>query len=81
MAGGPESVVGEDERERASLGTEAARNLATTTKSRVQVTGTSPRWLLDLLPWVGVTSGTYRVNRRRMALAERTLHALRGARH
>ncbi|WKX68743.1 family 2B encapsulin nanocompartment shell protein [Streptomyces sp. XD-27] len=47
-----------------SLGTSAARNLATTTKSVPQMQGISSRWLLRLLPWVQVSGGTYRVNRR-----------------
>ena len=47
-----------------SLGTAAARNLATTTKSAPQMQGITSRWLLRLLPWVQVAAGTYRVNRR-----------------
>ncbi|QFU90803.1 family 2B encapsulin nanocompartment shell protein [Amycolatopsis sp. YIM 10] len=47
-----------------SLGTAAARNLATTTKSVPQMQGISPRWLLKMLPWVEVPGGSYRVNRR-----------------
>ncbi|MER7309874.1 family 2B encapsulin nanocompartment shell protein [Streptomyces griseoluteus] len=47
-----------------SLGTRAARQLATTTKSRPQMQGISSRWLLKSLPWVDVRGGTYRVNRR-----------------
>ncbi|MGC7101899.1 family 2B encapsulin nanocompartment shell protein [Amycolatopsis lurida] len=47
-----------------SLGTAAARNLATTTKSVPQMQGISPRWLLKMLPWVDVPGGSYRVNRR-----------------
>ncbi|MGK5551051.1 family 2B encapsulin nanocompartment shell protein [Actinomadura kijaniata] len=47
-----------------SLGTRAARNLATTTKSVPQAQGITPRWLLRKLPWVEVRGGTYRVNRR-----------------
>ncbi|MBE3001167.1 cyclic nucleotide-binding domain-containing protein [Nocardiopsis sp. HNM0947] len=47
-----------------SLGTEAARNLATTTKSAPQMQAISPRWLLRMLPWVEARGGTYRVNRR-----------------
>lgn len=35
-----------------SLGTAAARNLATTTKSEPQMQGITSRWLLKLLPWV-----------------------------
>ncbi|MFI1970899.1 family 2B encapsulin nanocompartment shell protein [Streptomyces cinnamoneus] len=49
---------------RLSLGTEAARNLATTTKSVPQMQGITSRWLLRLLPWTQVSGGTYRVNRR-----------------
>src|SRR5687767_10936934 len=49
---------------RLSLGTDAARNLATTTKTRPQMQGVSSRWLLRVLPWVQVSGGTYRVNRR-----------------
>jgi CRP-like cAMP-binding protein len=48
-----------------SLSTEAARQLATTTKSRPQTQSTTPRWLLRMLPWVETQAGTYRVNRRR----------------
>jgi CRP-like cAMP-binding protein len=47
-----------------SLSTAAARNLATTTKSVPQMQGISSRWLLKILPWVNVTAGAYRVNRR-----------------
>ncbi|WP_231334785.1 family 2B encapsulin nanocompartment shell protein [Actinomadura graeca] len=47
-----------------SLGTAAARNLATTTKSVPQMQGISSRWLLKLLPWVQASGGAYRVNRR-----------------
>ncbi|MFE6775832.1 family 2B encapsulin nanocompartment shell protein [Streptomyces sp. NPDC057702] len=47
-----------------SLGTAAARNLATTTKTVPQMQGISTRWLLRVLPWVQVQAGTYRVNRR-----------------
>lgn len=47
-----------------SLGTQAARQLATTTKSEPQVQAITSRWLLKSLPWVDVKGGTYRVNRR-----------------
>jgi hypothetical protein len=47
-----------------SLSTQAARNLATTTKTVPQMQGISSRWLLRKLPWVNVSGGTYRVNRR-----------------
>ncbi|MEW1908073.1 family 2B encapsulin nanocompartment shell protein [Kitasatospora sp. NPDC085895] len=49
---------------RSSLGTAAARNLATTTKSAPQMQEITSRWLLRMLPWVEVEGGTYRVNRR-----------------
>ncbi|MGP3954196.1 family 2B encapsulin nanocompartment shell protein [Streptomyces sp. 7N604] len=65
-----ETTVSEDGQQPApqvpqqSLATAAARNLATTTKSVPQMQGISSRWLLRVLPWVQVTAGTYRVNRR-----------------
>jgi hypothetical protein len=54
----------EDEQSRSSLGTAAARNLATTTKSAPQMQGITSRWLLRMLPWVQASGGVYRVNRR-----------------
>ncbi|MFB8773386.1 family 2B encapsulin nanocompartment shell protein [Streptomyces broussonetiae] len=59
-----EEVRTEETRPQQSLGTEAARNLATTTKSVPQMQEISSRWLLRMLPWVDVKGGTYRVNRR-----------------
>ncbi|WP_374693752.1 family 2B encapsulin nanocompartment shell protein [Streptomyces sp. VNUA74] len=47
-----------------SLGTRAARQLATTTKSEPQMRAISSRWLIRKLPWVDVGGGSYRVNRR-----------------
>ena len=65
MTDARQSSPGADgERPRQSLGTEAARNLATTTKTVPQMRGITPRWLLRMLPWVQVDAGTYRVNRR-----------------
>jgi hypothetical protein len=49
-----------------SVSTGAARNLATTTKTRAQWAALTPRWVLHLLPWVRVDGGTYRVNRVRL---------------
>src|SRR6201999_3432039 len=49
---------------RSSLGTAAARNLATTTKTPPQMQGITNRWVQKVLPWVDVKGGTYRVNRR-----------------
>ena len=51
--------------DRISLSPEAARQLATTTKTTPQMRGVTPRYLLRALPWVDVESGVYRVNRRR----------------
>ncbi|MGW3009006.1 family 2B encapsulin nanocompartment shell protein [Streptomyces sp. NPDC001219] len=47
-----------------SLSTQAARRLATTTKSEPQMQAITSRWLLKALPWVDVKGGSYRVNRR-----------------
>lgn len=47
-----------------SLSTQAARNLSTTTKTVPQMQGITSRWLTRTLPWVNVSGGTYRVNRR-----------------
>jgi encapsulin shell SprI-like protein/cyclic nucleotide-binding protein len=49
---------------RLSLSTAAARTLAETTRTPPQTRSVSPRWLLRMLPWVEVTGGGYRVNRR-----------------
>ncbi len=46
-----------------TLGAPAARNLANTTKTPPQWVGTTPRWLVSLLPWTPVEAGTYRVNK------------------
>ncbi|GHE04427.1 family 2B encapsulin nanocompartment shell protein [Streptomyces alanosinicus] len=51
--------------QRLSLGPDAARQLASTTKTPPQMRGITPRYLLRALPWVDVESGVYRVNRRR----------------
>ncbi len=50
--------------EQLSLGTAAARNLASTTKTPPQMQEITSRWLLKMLPWVQVSGGAYRVNRR-----------------
>ncbi|MEU3860885.1 family 2B encapsulin nanocompartment shell protein [Streptomyces sp. NPDC028722] len=59
-----EEVRTDQGRPQQSLGTAAARNLATTTKSVPQMQEISSRWVLRTLPWVDVQGGTYRVNRR-----------------
>ncbi|RBQ14546.1 Crp/Fnr family transcriptional regulator [Spongiactinospora rosea] len=59
-----ENGAGVEESSQLSLSTAAARNLATTTKTVPQMQGITSRWLLRVLPWVQVSGGTYRVNRR-----------------
>jgi hypothetical protein len=46
-----------------ALSTNLARLISTTTKTPPQYRGTTPRWLLKLLPYVQVKAGVYRVNR------------------
>jgi hypothetical protein len=48
---------------RRAVGDTAARQLANTTKTKPQLTAITPRWLVQLLGWVPVESGTYRVNK------------------
>jgi len=48
---------------RRALGDLAARQLANTTKTKPQLNAITPRWLVQLLGWVPVESGTYRVNK------------------
>ncbi len=54
-----------------SLGTPGARTLATTTKTAPHTQESSPRWLLRALPWVELSAGSYRVNRRLTPSPER----------
>ena len=49
-----------------SLPKEQARPLTETTKTRPQMEAISSRHLLKLLPWVNVSGGYYRVNRRQV---------------
>jgi hypothetical protein len=46
-----------------ALGDVAARQLANATKTVPQMLSITPRWLVHLLPWVGVEAGIYRLNR------------------
>ena len=46
-----------------TLGERAARQLANTTKTPPQWNGSTPRWLVQLLPWTPVEAGVYRVNK------------------
>ncbi|MFI6369378.1 family 2B encapsulin nanocompartment shell protein [Streptomyces sp. NPDC050546] len=63
-APGPAAGTGAAEAQLTSLSTQAARQLATTTKSVPQMQAITSRWLLKMLPWVDVRGGAYRVNRR-----------------
>ncbi len=49
--------------ERHTLGEKAARQLANTTKTPPLWVGSTPRWLVQLLPWTPVEAGVYRANR------------------
>jgi hypothetical protein len=48
---------------RRSLGDAPARQLANTTKTAPQFDAITPRWLVQLLSWKPVESGTFRVNK------------------
>ena len=56
---------------RTALGTQAARSLATRTKTPPQTQAISPRWLLRILPWIDVSGGTYRLTRTTRRAIER----------
>jgi hypothetical protein len=45
------------------LGERAARQLSNTTKTPPYWVGSTPRWLVQLLPWTPVEAGVYRINR------------------
>src|ERR1700682_6137425 len=53
-----------------SVTTATARNLASSTKTSPKMMSITPRWLLNLLPWVQVEGGTYRVNRTKVELSK-----------
>jgi CRP-like cAMP-binding protein len=61
---GGEPFEGDAQQTQFSLATGAARNLTTTTKTPPQMQGITSRWLLKVLPWIEVSGGTFRVNRR-----------------
>ncbi len=46
-----------------TLGDAAARQLSNTTKTPPQWVGITPRWLVQLMPWVPLEAGVYRLNR------------------
>jgi len=56
--------MAEELKQQMSLDIAAARTLTTTTKSAPQMQEITSRWLLRMLPWVQVSGGTFRVNRR-----------------
>ncbi len=45
-----------------TIGENAARQLSNTTKTPPQWVGSTPRWLVQLIPWTPVEAGVYRVN-------------------
>ena len=53
-----------------SVTTSVARNLANTTKTSPKMMSITPRWLLNMLPWVQVDGGTYRVNRTKVEMQQ-----------
>ncbi|WP_045227309.1 family 2A encapsulin nanocompartment shell protein [Methyloterricola oryzae] len=55
--------MAEQETTQLALGDAAARQLANATKTVPQLLQITPRWLIHLLPWVGVEAGIYRLNR------------------
>src|SRR5713101_3443759 len=59
-----ESGLSPNGQSQTSLTTLAARQLATTTKSVPQMQEITSRWLLRVLPWVQVSGGVFRLNRR-----------------
>jgi hypothetical protein len=46
-----------------TLSENAARQLANVTKTPPQWIGSTPRWVVQLLPWTPVEAGVYRINR------------------
>jgi hypothetical protein len=55
--------MAELESQQLALGDVAARQLANATKTVPQLLPITPRWLVHLLPWIGVEAGIYRLNR------------------
>jgi hypothetical protein len=58
----PDAVTRE-EPEHLALTDAAARQLTNATKSTAQLDTITPRWLVQMLPWVPVEAGIYRLNR------------------
>ena len=55
--------MAELKKQQTSLGDAAARQLAIATRSVPQMGTITPRWLTDLLHWVPVEAGVYRLNK------------------
>src|SRR5271156_3752969 len=53
-----------------TLSVPAARTLSHPTLTVPQMLSESPRWLLQLLPWLNIQGGVYQVNRRRIVLQQ-----------
>ena len=69
--------MADDNMIRRTLGDKAARQLAETTKTVPQMAAITPRWLVNLMPWIPVEAGTYRVNRVKVVRSEdRRLRAI-----
>jgi hypothetical protein len=50
------------------LNVKQARNLAHTTKSVPQMDSATPRWFLQMLPWINLSGGAYRINHRKTVI-------------
>lgn len=55
--------MAENENVQRALSDNAARQLANATKTAPQLATITPRWLVQLLQWLPVEAGIYRVNR------------------
>ena len=59
----PKATVPNDEPTNLALTDAAARQLTNATKSTAQLDTITPRWLIQMLQWVPVEAGIYRLNR------------------
>lgn len=59
----PTPALPKDAPAQLALTDDAARQLANATKSRAQLDTITRRWLVQMLPWVPVEAGIYRLNR------------------
>jgi hypothetical protein len=53
-----------------TLSVRAARTLSHPTLTVPQMLAETPRWLLQMLPWMNISGGVYQVNRRRIVLRQ-----------